>query len=122
MQHLEHVPLATSYHLNVFRLPKVWSMLHHVSMGRVQNKNAIICLYLLIRLFLLFFVIKLVFFSLLLFLTKFKFPQQNIDLSETGIRDQNLSVELYALLDCRIVVIVLDIIKYFILSLLNIKS
>ena len=90
--------------------------------GEFRIKNAIICLYLLIRLFLLFFVIKLVFFSLLLFLTKFKFPQQNIDLSETGIRDQNLSVELYALLDCRIVVIVLDIIKCFILSLLNIKS
>ena len=72
--------------------------------------------------FFIVFYYKICVFLTFTFLTKYKFPQQNTDLSETEIHDQKLSVELYALLDCRIVVIVLDIIKYFILSLLNIKT
>ena len=49
----------------LFCLCKVWNMLHHGSVGRVQNKikNTLIYFQVLFRQFLLFFIIKLLFLS-----------------------------------------------------------
>ena len=73
---------------------KVWSMLHHGSLGRVQR--TLLYLFKYFWGFFFFFIIKLMVssFSFLSLCWSSKFSQQNIDQSETGIGDKKLSVKL----------------------------
>ena len=69
----ECVPLTISYHLYFLRASKIWSMLHHGSMGRVQNKE---CnsksTYTFLGIFLLFFIKNVLFLSFpFLFMIKY---------------------------------------------------
>ena len=86
--------MTISYHLNFFRIFKVWSMLHHGSVGRVQCKE---CCYVFTFTLLAFFVVyhqkKL--WSSFSFLFLMRYPQQHTNQSEIGIGDKKLSVELY---------------------------
>ena len=88
-------------HFTFFRLSKIWSMLHHGSVGQVQTKNTTICFHLLFLtsfffFFFLFFIIKLVLLSFsFLFWWSIKFPQQNINQLERRMGGPKLSVELY---------------------------
>ena len=50
----ECVPLAISFHLYFLRISKVWSMLHHGSVGQVQSKECYFRFYVLYDIFLLF--------------------------------------------------------------------
>ena len=51
---IDGVPLTISYHLCFLHIPKIWSMLHHVSVGRIQNKE---CCFMFTHTFWRFFVI-----------------------------------------------------------------
>ena len=84
----ECVPLTTSYHLYFLRISKVWSMLHHLSVGASLELNITLCL-----LFWLFccFSSKNVFVSFsLLFLMKHQLHQ-----SQTRNGNNKVSVERY---------------------------
>ena len=68
--------------LYFFRLRKVWSMLHHGSVGRVQNKikNALIYFQVILWQFLLFFIIKFVFLSWCTLLTQLIFNEEEMSI------------------------------------------
>ena len=81
MKHFAFILLAVIwYHLIFLRLSKVWSMLYHASVGGVQNKNSTLYFHLLVW---LFFHHKICVHDF--FLWSIKFPQQNINQSETWI-------------------------------------
>ena len=84
------------------QISKVWSMLYHRSVRRVQSKQ---CSSLFtdtfFGIFLFLFIKKLVYHFTFFFLASIKFPQQNINQSETGIGDMKLSVELYVYVPLR---------------------
>ena len=50
----ECVPLTISFHLYFLRISRVWSMLHHGSMGQVQSKE---CYFMFRYTFVTFFVV-----------------------------------------------------------------
>ena len=98
--YLECVPRTISYHLYFLRICKVWSMLHQGQWNEFRIKKAILCLYILFSLFFSFFIKKLCFYYFHFFSWwSIKFPQQNINQSETRIGDEKLSVELYVNID-----------------------
>ena len=81
--------MTISDQLYLLRLSKVWSMLHHGSAGRVQNKASYVMFFRYFSgSFSLFSIIKFVFSSL----SVLSLMRHQV-LAE--ISDQNLSVELY---------------------------
>ena len=94
---LECVPLTISYYLYFLRISKVWSMLYHGSVGPVQSKNSYFMFtYTLFGIFCCFSSKKMCFYNFHdFFRWNIKFPQQNINQSETGIGHKKLSMELY---------------------------
>ena len=77
--------------LYFFYHSEVCSTSYNRSVGRIQNKE---CFQLLFWHFLLFLIIKFLSFSFF-FWWSIKFPQKNINRSETRIRGQKLSKEPY---------------------------
>ena len=90
--------LKTISHRHIFlHLSKVWSMLHHRSVGQVQNKE---CYFILSSTFLAFWCCfsskNLPFYHFHFFLWwSIRFPQNNINQSETWIGGTKLSLELH---------------------------
>ena len=83
----EKVPLTISYHLYFLRISKVWGMLHHGSMRRVQSKKSYFMFtYNFLVVFCCFS--SKSFYFCFFFWWNIKFPQQNINQSETGIGDK----------------------------------
>ena len=109
----ECVPLIICYHLYFLRVSKVWSMLHHGSVGRVQSKECYYVFMYFFGCFLLFFIKNLfLLFSFLFFLSFFlfaflfsffsffwcwsiKFPQQNLNQLEIRIGDKLYVITCY---------------------------
>ena len=85
-------------YLCYLRITKVWSMLHHGSVGWVQGKECSFFVHIyFFGIFLLFLYQKscavIIFITFFLLLTKFL--QQNINQSETEIGNKKLAVELH---------------------------
>ena len=79
------------------RLSKVWSILHHGSVGRIHNKVFFNPFIYFLDIFLLCFIIKFMFLSFSFFFWwSIKFPQQNINQSETRIGGFQLAGKLCA--------------------------
>ena len=87
---LECLPFTISYHLHFLRISKSRSMLHHGSVWRVQSSE---CYFMFTFTFFTFLLLLLLLLSLLLlfffcfFWWSIKFPQHNINLPKTEIRD-----------------------------------
>ena len=87
---------STSNFLSPIFSPYLLSLGHvtsRVSVGVVQSKN---CYFMYTYTFLAFFYcFSSLFFSFFFSFRSIKFPQQNLNQSETGIGDKNLSVKLH---------------------------
>ena len=85
-------------YLCYLRITKVWSMLHHESVGWVQGKECsfFVHIYFFWHFFVVFTSKKLCSYHFhYFFLLRTKFLQQNINQSETEIGNKKLTVELY---------------------------
>ena len=94
----ECVPLAIFYHLSFLRISKVWSMVHHGSVGWVQKfriKNASWCVHIIFWHVFAVFHQKNCFYHFFFFFFwwSIKFRQQNSNHSETRIGEKKLPVE-----------------------------
>ena len=92
---MECATLTISYHQYFLHISKVLNMLHHGSMGRDHSKDKNATLYIYTYTFLAFFCCFSSKNSFSFFQRSVKFPEQNINQSETRIGDKKLSMELY---------------------------
>ena len=94
-QETECVPLTISYYLHFPRICKAWSMFHHGSLGWVLSKEYYFVFTYNFLTFFFCFSSKIFFDFYSFFWQSIKFPQQNINQSETGIGDMKLSLAMY---------------------------
>ena len=89
------VHLTKLYHFLFLHLSKVWSMLYHGSARRVQNKNTTLSFHLLFWHFLLFFIIKFVFYHSHFFFDKVSNSHNRILTNQKQVTDYRFLIGIF---------------------------